>query len=264
MQIHTRQGSRGDEPYEKIVLLPELNDKDISKHLWADARFAVDIMAEHAFFFVLLMPEEVAGKQRKEAYQFFETFSGLGKDIDRMSEIKNDEIKPLVNDLTEEIKKFVEFKKVQQEAQETGKLRSLVWPLFFEHTWREGERWNRRLEKLAQGYSEYEESEVVPFWIQIMEEHARFIAHLLDPQEIKLIEAAMKESKTFSDFMSRHNESKENIDEVKTATATMLDFKTKAVRGIEEAKIKSIIDPRLADHVRREALKFVNELDRLG
>jgi hypothetical protein len=31
---------------------------------------------------------------------------------------------------------------------------------------------------------------------------------------------------------------------------------------IEAGRIKSIIEPRLADHVRREALKFLNELKR--
>ena len=49
---------------------------------------------------------------------------------------------------------------------------------------------------------------------------------------------------------------------VLSAAETILDFKTKAVRDIEAARIKSIIDPRLADHVRREALKFVDELKR--
>ena len=47
-----------------------------------------------------------------------------------------------------------------------------------------------------------------------------------------------------------------------SAAETILDFKTKAARGIEAGRIKSIIDPRLADHVRREALKFVDELKR--
>jgi hypothetical protein len=42
----------------------------------------------------------------------------------------------------------------------------------------------------------------------------------------------------------------------------MLDFKTETARDIEAARIKSIIDPRLADHVRREAQKFVDELKR--
>jgi hypothetical protein len=39
-------------------------------------------------------------------------------------------------------------------------------------------------------------------------------------------------------------------------------FLARAARDIEGNRIKSIIDPRLADHVRREALKFVDELKR--
>jgi hypothetical protein len=49
---------------------------------------------------------------------------------------------------------------------------------------------------------------------------------------------------------------------VLSAAETILEFKTKTARDIEAARIKSIIDPRLADHVRREALKFVDELHR--
>lgn len=52
------------------------------------------------------------------------------------------------------------------------------------------------------------------------------------------------------------------MEAVLSAAETILDFKTKAARGIEAARIKSIIDPRLADHVRREALKFIDELKR--
>jgi hypothetical protein len=52
------------------------------------------------------------------------------------------------------------------------------------------------------------------------------------------------------------------MDAVMSAARTILDFKTETARNIEAAKIKSIIDPRLADHVRREALKFVDELKR--
>ena len=52
------------------------------------------------------------------------------------------------------------------------------------------------------------------------------------------------------------------LDAVMSAAQTILDFKTQAVRDIEAGRIRSIIEPRLADHVRREALKFVNELKR--
>jgi hypothetical protein len=44
----------------------------------------------------------------------------------------------------------------------------------------------------------------------------------------------------------------------------IIDFKTAGARGIETAQIKSIIDPRLADHVRREAVKFADELRRVS
>jgi hypothetical protein len=49
---------------------------------------------------------------------------------------------------------------------------------------------------------------------------------------------------------------------VLSAAETILEFKTQAARDIEAARIKSIIDPRLSDHVRREAFKFVDELKR--
>lgn len=51
-------------------------------------------------------------------------------------------------------------------------------------------------------------------------------------------------------------------DEVLSAARELLDFKTAAARDVEAGRIMSIIDPRLADHVRREALKFVDELKR--
>ncbi|MGI8918156.1 MAG: DUF2935 domain-containing protein [Pyrinomonadaceae bacterium] len=42
----------------------------------------------------------------------------------------------------------------------------------------------------------------------------------------------------------------------------IIDFKTAAEKGIQTGKIKSIIHPALADHVRREAIKFADELKR--
>jgi hypothetical protein len=42
----------------------------------------------------------------------------------------------------------------------------------------------------------------------------------------------------------------------------IIDFKTAAEKGIQTGKIRSIIHPALADHVRREALKAADELRR--
>src|ERR687898_1542820 len=75
---YTRGGGQALEgPYEKPVVVPAADNKDPALHAWADARFATDIMAEHALFFALLMPPEVAAKERAEAESFHETFRTL-------------------------------------------------------------------------------------------------------------------------------------------------------------------------------------------
>ena len=278
---YTRGGGKELEgAFEKPVVVPAADNSDPAFHAWADARFASDIMAEHAFFFALLMPQEIAAQERAEALRFSEVFATLHKQIDTAAPPERSELKRFANNVVEQIKPLIEYKARLGDAQRSGKLRSLVWPLFFDHTQHEAERWTRRLETLAGGESEFDRTEVSNFWTNIMDEHARFIAHLLDPDEYELIEKATSASRVFSDL---HQEGiggvaaaalhepgtvgsslTENPETsaVLSAAETILDFKTKAARGIEAARIKSIIDPRLADHVRREAQKFVDELKR--
>lgn len=266
--------------YEKPVVVPASDNKDAAIHAWADARFATDIMAEHATFFALLMPPEIAAKERAEALRFAENFSILHQQIDTEAPPDRSELKQFAGKVVEQIKPFIEYKARLGDAQRRGQLRSLVWPLFFDHTQHEAERWTRRLETLAGGESEFDRAEVSTFWTNIMDEHSRFIAHLLDPDEYELIEKAMSASRVFSDLhqgglggvaaAAFHEPAavvnslidNPETNAVLSAAETILDFKTKAARGIEAARIKSIIDPRLADHVRREAQKFVDELKR--
>ena len=278
---YTRSGGREiEQPFEKPVVVPFAGNQDPAAHAWADARFATDILAEHGLFFALLMPPEVAGAEREEALRFHQTFAELNRQIDGNAPPTRSELKTFVGRITEEIKPFIEYKARLGEAQASGRLRSLVWNLFFDHTRHEAERWTRRLETLARGESEFDKTEVSTFWTNIMDEHARFVAHLLDPDEFDLIEEAMSASRVFADLhkggiggvaaAAIHepgtvvNSLIENPETsaILSAAETILDFKTKAARDIEAARIKSIIDPRLADHVRREALKFVDELKR--
>ncbi|MBA3687330.1 MAG: hypothetical protein H0W81_00605 [Chloroflexi bacterium] len=79
MEVLTRSaGAAGPEStYEKVVILPKRDDTDLAHHAWADARFAADILAEHALFFALLMPEELAAKERAEALDFQRSFTSL-------------------------------------------------------------------------------------------------------------------------------------------------------------------------------------------
>src|ERR671916_1618151 len=157
------------------------------------------------------------------------------------------------------VKPFIDFKHEMKAAQEAGKLNSLVWPLFFEHTAREAERFTRRLDRLSRGEAALERGEVVDFWTMIMAEHADFVAHLLDPQENALVQKAMQTSTAFRGLHSQKPSSK---DPVAKAADDIIDFKTAAAKGIQTGQIKSIIHPALADHVRREAVKFADELKR--
>lgn len=279
--VHTRTaGLEASSPYEKSMCLPAQNQLSPSMHAWADARFAVDIMAEHALFFVLLMPPEVAGRERAEAKVFHERLSTLLSTIEKGGPPPPNEVASFCRSVVEEIKPFIEFKARMADGQASGTLRSLVWPLFFDHTRHEAERWVRRLEQLATGESEFDRREVSQFWTEIMDEHSRFVAHLLDPSEFELIDTCMKTSRVFCHLHEGgiHGVTAALLDEpgtvvkslmenpetsaILSAAESILEFKTKTVRDIEAGRLRSIIDPRLADHVRREAQKFVDELRR--
>jgi hypothetical protein len=278
---YTRGGTKKlEKPFEKPVIVPREDDQDPAAHAWADARFATDIMAEHGLFFALLMPPELARDERKDALQFSRKFTQLHIRIVEAGPPEKRELKRFTTRVIEAIKPFIDYKARLGEAQRKGKLRSLVWPLFFDHTRHEAERWTRRLEQLSAGDSEFEKAEVAGFWDNIMDEHARFVAHLLDPDESELIEKAMDTSKVFQELgaggfagaaaalvkkpgtVVNALTTFPETSAVLSAAETILDFKTKAARDIEAGRIKSIIDPRLADHVRREALKFFDELKR--
>jgi len=254
--------------YEKIVILPTPDQTDPCIHAWSDARFAADIMMEHALFFVLLMPPETCAIERQQASRFHSTFADLIKKIDANGVPTTSSLKSFCQTVIDTIKPFIDYKQKMLAAQTSGALRSLVWPLFFEHTLDEANRWTSRLTQLAGAQSEYERSEVIKFWAEISDEHARFEAHLLDPDETALMDRCTQNSKGFQAILALCNgpvgcpAPVSGSDPVLVAAQALLSFEVAASRGIEDATIKSIIDPRLADHIRRETLKFVDELKR--
>ena len=136
----TPGASAPESPSEKLVILPKREDREVAAHAWADARFAADIMAEHAYFFALLMPEELAARERAEALEIQRSFSALYERIVAANRPERSEVKAFVGEVSEAIRPFIEYKARLGEAQTSGDLRSLVWPLFFDHTRHEAER----------------------------------------------------------------------------------------------------------------------------
>jgi Domain of unknown function (DUF2935) len=242
----------------KPIYVPDSGNNDPVAHSLADNLFWNDILMEHATFFIMLMPGSELAEQRGRAEKFQASFKSQFAKAQSAS-VDRSNYAALNQSTIELVKPFIDFKREMKAAQEAGKLNSLVWPLFFEHTAHEADRFTRRLSRLSSGEAGLERAEVIEFWSQIMAEHADFIAHLLDPQESALVQKAMQTSTAFRNLRTQKPSSK---DPVEKAVNDIIDFKTAAEKGIQTGKIKSIIHPALADHVRREAIKFADELKR--
>jgi hypothetical protein len=242
----------------KPTFLPEAGSNDPVAHSLAENLFWNEQMMEHAKFFVMLMPGPELAGPRAQAERFQQTFAGQlekarGAGLDRGS------YAAFNRSTVELVKPYADFKHKMRDEQAAGRLQSLVWPSFFEHTEREAEHFVKRLDQFSRGDTSIDMKEAAEFWTIIMGEHADFIAHLLDPEESELIRKAMQTSDA---FRRMHKSVPSSKGPVEQAVDDIIDFKTAAERGIQTGKIRSIIHPALADHVRREALKAADELKR--
>ncbi|MNZ49845.1 hypothetical protein D3C78_676230 [compost metagenome] len=151
------------------------------------------------------------------------------------------------------------------------------FPLLVDHVSREANYFRNRLEELNTGRLEPLPDAIIDenvFFLKIMADHAKFISHLLDPSERKLVEQAREFSNEFDtlmfqavDLSSMRPQSQtvpllsQFVDENRVSVKSLRDFKKTARDLIEECRIKSIIHPLLADHVFREAERFLFILD---
>ena len=253
-----RRGITSKEGGMKPTFLPEADSKDPVAHSIAENLFWNEQMMEHAKFFVMLMPGPELAGPRGQAEQFQQTFAGQ-LEKSRAANLDRGNYTAFNRSTVELVKPYSDFKHRMRDEQSAGRLQSLVWPSFFEHTAREAERFSKRLDQFSRGDASIDMKEAAEFWTIIMGEHADFIAHLLDPEENALIQKAMQ---TSSAFRQMHKSVPSSKGPVEKAVDDIIDFKTAAEKGIQTGKIKSIIHPTLADHVRREALKAADELKR--
>lgn len=151
------------------------------------------------------------------------------------------------------------------------------FPLLVDHVSREANYFRNRLVELNQGCLEPLPDAIIDenvFFLKIMADHAKFISHLLDPSERKLVEQAREFSHDFDqllwqalDLSSMRPQSQtppllsQFLDQNKVSVTSLRDFKKTARDLIEACRIKSIIHPLLADHVYREAERFLTLIE---
>ncbi|MCG7344975.1 DUF2935 domain-containing protein [Sporosarcina sp. ACRSL] len=151
------------------------------------------------------------------------------------------------------------------------------FPLLVDHISREANYFRKRLIELNEGKLKPLADAIIKenvFFLRIMADHAKFIGHLLDPSERKLVDIARNFSNDFDEllFQARDLDGMrpysqtvplldQFLDQNRVSVVSLRDFKKTARDLIEECKIKSIIHPLLADHVYREADHFLTIID---
>jgi len=257
-------GSRSQAgPSNPVLLLPPADSTDPAVHSKTENMFWAEVMMEHASFFATLMPGPLLATERAQAESFQRSFQDhLGRA--KTTTLDRNNYAAFNRSTVELMKPFIEYKQRMLEAQNSGRIRTLVFSLFFDHTIREAQRATIRLEKVAGGDVSISYGEVVDFWSAIMSDHSELIAHLLDPQEQELISQALDASAVFQGFKLGNHARPLPGGEIFLATEELIDFETVLEEGIGAGKIKSVIHPILAAHIRRESLKFIDELKRTG
>ena len=153
------------------------------------------------------------------------------------------------------------------------------YPLLIDHTSREAFYFKNRLEELNTGQLDPLPDAIINenvFFLKIMADHSKFISHLLDPSERKLIAQAKDFSHDFDTLLFQAVDLEhmapqshtiplldQMLDQNRISVKSLRDFKKTAGELIQQTRIKSIIHPLLADHVLREAERFLFILDAL-
>jgi len=166
---------------------------------------------------------------------------------------------------------FVNFKAMVLNEVLSCNITTSIYPLMIQHLIHEIQMYSTQLMRLENGedIDKPDASQTESFWDRIMLEHALFIRGMLDPSENELINTANNFAKEYSELLAKLDQVADTMinnitSETLAETVKFRDFKEAGVKGINECKIRSIIQPLLADHVLREANHYIRLLKMMG
>lgn len=242
--------------------------------------FWIRIMKEHALF----MSQGFDRKDKdliRQADQFFVAFDKRLKEAEMLRHDPDAVLK-----FNEEIilltRSFREFKSKVLLLIIQCKIAGFNFPLLIDHIAREAGYFVETLKGLNEGRREPLADRIVDenvFWLRIMADHSKFIASLLDQSERKLITVASTFSDEFDQLLAQARDLESMVkqtepsffnvltrftEDAQRATTDLRNFKRDARDLIVQCKILSVINPVLADHVTREANKFLSILSDLS
>ncbi|WP_420825715.1 DUF2935 domain-containing protein [Thalassobacillus pellis] len=242
-----------------------------------EIRFWSRIMKEHALFLSLGFTYEQ--KQLiDEANQFITIFERIEEKLTRYT-VNSDirQIQAFNAEVYQAAVAIWNYKRKVLGLTLRCEIRSNNYPLLIDHISREAAYFANRLKELNEGKLAPEPDAIIEenvFFLRIMADHAKFIGHLLDPSERKLVAQAREFSHDFDqllfqavdlDSMQPQSETipllDQFLDQNRVSVTSLRDFKKTARELIEECRIKSNIHPLLADHTFREAERFLEIID---
>lgn len=225
---------------------------------------------------------ELFTRYTEEAERQMEYFTGLPLDI----QITRDEynlggamipppsIKPHIDTLNQNALALAQetLKFMKKSLADVMACRAIttIYPTQIDHLMREVQHYILMLKALMAGNIELsaeEFAEEQAFWNEIMEEHAEFIDGLLDPSEKGLKAQASAFANQFAGLVQQAKAAEERpalVPQItvssEAATSEIQNFKSQGANGILSCKVRSIINPLLADHVLREANHYLRVL----
>lgn len=242
-----------------------------------EIRFWARIMKEHALFLSLGFTHNEQ-KLIDEAQAFIVVFERIEEQLNGFT-IHSDpkQVKAFNVQVYQAVANIWAYKRKVLGLILRCEIRSNNYALLVDHTSREAAYFANRLQELNEGKLQPLPEAIIKenvFFLKIMADHAKFIGHLLDPSERKLVDQARDFSHDFDqllfqavDLDSMRPESEtpglldQFLDQNRVSVVSLRDFKKTARDLIEECRIKSNIHPLLADHVFREAERFIEIID---
>ncbi|MDD2432321.1 MAG: DUF2935 domain-containing protein [Clostridia bacterium] len=248
----------------------------IKKRLLSELQFWLRIMKEHSLFLRLGFPCNEANLIQM-AQDFESRFAKLEEKS--LCLRPDDDVHKLAQEALSTVLEIVQFKTLILDRLIECNLGGANFPLLVDHIRREAIRFAINIIRLCRGELMTPTEELLHdevFWLRIMADHSKFIRHLLDPSERKFISQAQIFSDTFDELRCQAEDYESILEitprpipsllrfteDIVKAGTDLRNFKATATQFLKECKILSIIPPLLADHVRREADRFLQDIER--
>ncbi len=241
----------------KPVVVPLHDDPEHTA--LADILFWSDAFLDHLNVLMMFMPGPELEPYQERASELRSVLLSRFVEASR-AKPKMDDLRPLINDTLVTFGEVRELKKSILNDQQSGKIRTLMFPEFITHIISEVERTIVRLGKLNEGTLPLDKKEVLDFWSVIMGKHAQYasiVVRLFYPDDETLPAIPGEIAHKFFEMRKL-----QKYDGVYDMLEKMIGFNTFALQGIAANRISAIITPAFADHTRREAVKFRDELSR--